>query len=439
MSTTVPNTSSTDTAAVVRRVAFASFLGNFLEWFDYGTYLYFTAAISQTFFPSDDKMRADRQTYAVLAISFALRPIGALVWGYFGDKWGRKWSLSVSILMMTGATCCIGLVPSHAAIGIAAPLILLLLRMIQGFSASGEYAGAATFLAEYAPVARRGTYVSLVPASTATGLLAGSAFASILGYTMSAAHLASWGWRIPFILALPLGFVALAMWRTLHDSPAYLKMQGDIANKTQGATHPIRDLLTRYRKRALIGFLTACLNAVGFYIVLTYLPTYLDQVTDLPSTTSHVITSVTLICYIAMIFATGTLSDRMGRKKMLTAACVGFIVLAIPAFAILSSGRVATTVVVELVLCACLTINDGSLASFLTESFPTHVRYTGFAFTFNMANAIFGGTAPFICTWLIRTTGSAMAPAYYLAGVACLALIAILSSPDHSAADLAVD
>ena len=174
---------SNDQRSTIRKVAVSSFLGNFIEWFDYATYSYFAVVIANVFFPGDDPALALMQTFAVFALSFLLRPIGAIFWGSMGDKKGRKWALSTSIFLMTGATFCIGLLPGYLAIGLAAPILLLLLRMIQGFSASGEYAGAATFLAEYAPSDKRGVYCSLVPASTAVCLLVGSTFATVM-YTI---------------------------------------------------------------------------------------------------------------------------------------------------------------------------------------------------------------------------------------------------------------
>lgn len=209
----------------VRKVATASFFCNFIEWFDYATYSYFAVVIAHVFFPNDDPALALIQTFAVFALSFLLRPIGAIFWGNMGDKKGRKWSLTVSVFMMAGATFCIGLLPGYAALGICAPALLLLLRMIQGFSASGEYAGAATFLAEYAPTDKRGMYCSIVPASTAIGLLVGSAFATVMYTIMPEAAVNEWGWRIPFVLAGPLGIGAYFVNIQLEDSPTYQAMQ----------------------------------------------------------------------------------------------------------------------------------------------------------------------------------------------------------------------
>ena len=195
------STPQTEEQAMVRKVAVSSFLGNFIEWFDYASYSYFATTIALVFFPTDNHTVAMLQTFGVFALSFILRPIGALFWGSYGDKKGRKAALAHSIMFMSGASFLIGCLPSYSVIGVGAPILLLLLRMVQGFSASGEYAGAATFLGEYAPTSKRGIYCSLIPASTAIGLLAGSTLATLMATNMNSSAMVGWGWRVPFLLS----------------------------------------------------------------------------------------------------------------------------------------------------------------------------------------------------------------------------------------------
>ena len=307
--------------------------------------------------------------------------------------------------------------------------------MIQGFSASGEYAGAATFLAEYAPANKRGVYCSLVPASTAVGLLVGSTFATIMYTILPDAAVNEWGWRIPFLLAGPLGLIAHYIRTKLEDSPTYQEMQKAMT-KADDSNHPIRDLFKNHLRELIISFGAAMLNAVGFYVVLTYLPVYLETVVMMPANESSLITTICLIAYVAFIFGSGHLSDKFGRKKMLIIACVSFIVLTVPAFMLLNTAQFWTVLAVELVMCLALTINDGTLSSYLTETFPTAVRYTGFALSFNLANALFGGSASFISTALIAATGSNLAPAWYMVGVSCIALVAMILSHEHTGKEL---
>ena len=418
---------------IVKKVALSSFLGNFIEWFDYGSYAYYAVIISAVLFSADDPDTADLiGTFAVFAISFVMRPIGALFWGSMGDKKGRKWTLSVSIFLMSGATFLIGCLPTYAAIGIGAPLLLLLLRMVQGFSAAGEYAGAATFLAEYAPTKKRGLYCSLVPASTAVGLLAASALAFATTALLSQEAVLSWGWRIPFLLAGPLGFIAHYIRTKLEDSPTYQAMQEVVSGEEGDTPHPVRDLFRGHLRELIISFGACTLNAVGFYAVLTYLPTYLETAVGMPTGEAQMATNIALVVYVAFIFISGKMSDRFGRKKMLVTACVLFVLLTVPAFMILNTAQFGLVLLAELALCFILTLNDGTLSSYLTETVPTEMRYTGFALSFNLANAIFGGTAPMISTWLIAVTGSTMSPAWYMVAVALVALVAMALSHENS-------
>lgn len=424
----------------LKRVSFSSFLGNFIEWFDYASYSYLATVIALVFFPGEDKLVSTMSAFAVFALAFLVRPIGAVFWGTMGDKKGRKWALSTSILLMSGATFIIGCLPGVSMIGIAAPILLLLCRIVQSFSASGEYAGAATFIAEYAPADKRGLYCSLVPASTAVGLLVGSLFATWMFSTWgsSSQFVVDWAWRIPFWLAGPLGLITHYIRNHLEDSPVFEHMQKQLDEKGKSAedAHPIRLLFTQYRRKLIITFGACVLNAVGFYAVLTYLPNYLEVTLQYDSGLASTITTIVLVAYIGFIFLSGKISDTFGRKRMLISACVGFIILTVPAFYLLATKDFMVILGVELVLCMLLTINDGTLSSYLTETFPTSVRYSGFAFSFNLANAIFGGSASYVSFWLISMTGDDIAPAYYMVFIALVALVAMVLSHEHTGEDL---
>ena len=422
-------------ARTLRRAATASFIGNFIEWFDYASYGYLAGVIGRVFFPESDKQVQLMLSFAVFATSFILRPIGAVVWGTWGDRRGRRWALSWSILIMSGSTCFIGFLPTYAMIGIWSALGLLVLRMVQGFSASGEYAGAGTFLAEYAPPARRGIYTCLVPASTACGLLAGSLMVSGMYFGLGgedSPDVTQWGWRIPFILAGPLGLIGRYIRVHLEDSPAYQAMRAEMPQepRSTGWAEPLLLLLRYHWRETLITFGVSCLNAVAFYMLLSYMPTYVTEELGFSSNTATLATSVMLVVYIAAIFLMGHLSDSFGRRRMLIAACIAFIVLSIPLFIMMTKagGRLEIVILCQIVFALILTANDGTLATFLAESFPTNVRYSGFALSFNSANALLGGTTPFIVTWLIRATGSSLVPAVYLTVVSLIAMMAILAS-----------
>ena len=424
--------SDPERSRALRRAATASFIGNFIEWFDYASYGYLATVIGLAFFPEADKSVQLMSTFAVFAMSFILRPVGAVVWGAWGDRWGRRWALSWSILIMSGSTFFIGLLPTYSAIGIAGAIGLLLLRMIQGFSASGEYAGAGTFLAEYAPPSRRGIYTSLVPASTACGLLAGSLMVTGAFWLLPDDAMNTWGWRIPFLLAGPLGLIGRYIRVHLEDSPAYQEMRAEMPQeeKSESWSEPLRLLLREHLHDTHITFGVSCLNAVAFYMLLSYMPTYVHEELGFSQDTATLATSAMLVVYIISIFIMGHLSDSFGRRRMLIAACVAFIVLTIPLFVVMTkaTGMLLVVILCQVVFAIILTANDGTLATFLAESFPTNVRYSGFALSFNGANALLGGTTPFIVTWLIKVTGSPLAPAVYLTVVALIAMVAIFQS-----------
>ncbi|MCY1398627.1 Proline/betaine transporter [compost metagenome] len=412
----------------LRKAARASFMGNFVEWFDYAAYGYLATVIAATFFPQTDKTTGLLATFAVFALSFIVRPLGGLVWGHFGDKYGRRNALSWSILIMSVSTFCIGILPGYGHIGLWAPALLLLIRLVQGFSASGEYAGASAFLAEYAPQGKRGLYTSIVPASTAAGLLFGAAFVAGLHALLSTEALQDWGWRLPFLLAAPFGLVGRYIRMSLQDTPKFLEMEQRLEHKECATSAPIRELLTVHRRSVIIGIGVTCLNAVAFYLLLSYMPTYLSTEMGMSENDSFIASTVSLATYIGLIFLMGKLSDYFGRKTMLVMASVLFLLMTFPLFGMLDHQPLVVILMIQIVFGAMLAMNDGTLPSFLAEIFPTRVRFSGFAFSFNIANALFGGTAPFIATWLIQMTGNKMAPAWYLLAAALVALLAMLAA-----------
>lgn len=393
-----------------RKVVAASFIGNFVEWFDYAVYGYLAVTITAVFFPESDPATGLMLTFALFAVSFLVRPLGGFVWGHLGDKIGRREALAWSILIMSAATFCIALIPSYNTIGIWAPILLLIVRVVQGFSASGEYAGASAFLVEYAPANRRGLYAAVVPASTATGLLLGSLMAALLTGLLEPEQMQSWGWRLPFLLAAPMGLIGRYIRTKLEDSPVFT----ELAKEDNAVKAPVSSLFKNHWRQLIQAVGAVLLNAVGFYVILSYMPTYLSQELGLDETASYVATTVALVTYIGFIFITGMLSDRFGRKKILMCASISFVLLTIPAFMLLSTGNFLVIILVQILLGAMLTLNDGTLPSYLAEMFPTRVRYSGFAVSFNLSNALFGGTAPFVATVLIATSGSVLAPGWYL-------------------------
>lgn len=406
------------------KVCLSSFLGNFIEWFDYATYTYFAITIGIVFFPTT-AIDSTFLAFAIFALSFVFRPLGAAFWGAIGDKRGRKQSLSLSIFIMSGAAFLIGCLPSYERVGMLSPLLLLTLRSLQGFSAAGEYSGAAVFLAEYAPAHHRGSACALVPASTAAGLLAGSLAALLIKLLLPDAEVISWGWRIPFLLAGPLGFIAHYIRTRIEDSPTFEHIH---THQHTSASRPIRCIFASYKKRLLASIAATMVNSVGFYLVLTYLPTYLTTSTSLNPKIAQLITVITLVIYIIMVLGAGKISDKLGRKTMLIGACIAFILISLPAFLLLNSASIPWIIVAQLALCLTLSANDGNIACYQAEMFPTALRYSGAALGSNIAYVVFGGTASLIATALIDITGNPLSPAYYLMAICAVAAALLLWS-----------
>ncbi|MGO3755031.1 MFS transporter [Corynebacterium variabile] len=435
-----PAATATTGTHPLRKAITSSFLGNFVEWFDYALYGYLSATIATVFFPEDEGRTALVKTFGLFALSFLIRPVGAVVWGHIGDRYGRKTALSWSILLMSGATTCIALLPGHATIGVAAPFLLLTFRLIQGFSAAGEYAGASTLLTELAPTGKRGLVAAVVPASTASGLLLGSLMAALLTGILDDATMESWGWRVPFLIAAPLGLVGLVIRRHLDESTAFTEAveKAATANEEAGPGAKHRPLLEVFRepRALLIAFSAAVLNAIGFYVILSYMPTYLSEELGQDDTDAFIAASVALFAYIFSVLLTGWMSDRMGRRKIMLTASFAFIVAAVPAFLLLDGAGLALVIIIQIAMGMVLALNDGVLPAFLSEQFSTGVRLTGFAVTFNTANAVFGGTAPMLATLLIGWTGMTVAPAFYLMAAALVTFLAVLKAAETHRAPL---
>jgi MFS transporter, MHS family, proline/betaine transporter len=325
---------------------------------------------------------------------------------------------------MALASILMAFLPTHAQIGWWAAVLLLLARIIQGFAASGEYAGASSLLAEYAPNNQRGLYTSIVPASTAAGVLLGSLLVTFMHVALTVEQIASFGWRLPFLLAAALGLVGRYMLVGLADAPNFRVLE----RSHQVCQAPMRQMLRTHKRAFLIAVGATMLNAVGLYTMLIYMPTYLSAQLQVSASVSLMATSIALATYIGLIFLMGKLSDQLGRKTMLITASLIFMVVTVPLFNYLGTVGVVGMIVILMAFGAMLAMNDGTLPCFLAELFPTNIRYSGIALSVNVAHAVFGGTAPLVATWLIQRTGDKLAPAWYLVGVALIAMVAMLFS-----------
>ncbi|WP_226913438.1 MFS transporter [Gephyromycinifex aptenodytis] len=409
-------------AAVMRRAIAASAVGNAVEWFDYGIYAYGTAYIAAALFPADAK-NAMIFTLLGFAVSFLMRPVGGLVWGPLGDKVGRKKVLATTILLMAAATFCVGLLPTHAQIGIWAPILLYLLRIIQGFSTGGEYGGAATFMAEYAPDKRRGFFGSFLEVGTLAGFNGGALLMlAIIGLTNDA-QMQSWGWRIPFLVAGPLGLVGLYLRSKMEDTPIFVELA---AQETQEATDrkTLQELFAHHMPSLLkLGGLVLALNVIN-YTLLSYTPTYLQQVINLSDEHALVVPIVGQLVMMLLLPIFGGLSDRVGRKPLWAFSLIGTALLAWPLYRLMGTSF-AGAIIAFTVLGLLYTPQLATISAMFPAMFPTHVRYAGLALGYNISTSLFGGTAGLVNQWLIERTGDPMWPAYYTILACAIGLIAL--------------
>ena len=412
----------------LRRVIVAAGIGNFVEWFDFAVYGFLATTIAQQFFPSGDASAALLKTFAVFAVAFAFRPLGGIFFGMLGDRIGRKRTLAMTILLMAGATTLIGLLPTYAAIGVMAPVFLSLIRCAQGFSAGGEYAGACAYLMEHAPRDKRAWYGSFIPVSTFSAFAAAAVVAYALEASLSAEAMGSWGWRLPFLIAAPLGLVGLYLRWKLDETPAFQAVTEEHAV----AHSPLRETLRNHGGAICCLGAFVSLTALSFYMFTTYFATYLQVAGGLSRATALLVSLIALLFAAAICPLAGLYSDRFGRRVTVMTACALLMVAVYPSFLMASSGSFAASVVGVMLLAVGAVLCGVVTAALLSETFPTRTRYTASAITYNIAYTLFGGTAPLVATWLISTTGSNLSPAFYLIAIALLALAGGLALPETS-------
>jgi MHS family proline/betaine transporter-like MFS transporter len=406
----------------LRRAVVACTIGQVFENYDFVLYGFMAASLSRAFFPSGDQIAGLLGTFATFGVGFLMRPVGAFVIGRFGDKFGRRRALVLTIVMMAVATGVIGLIPTYAAIGVLAPVILVLCRLFQGFAAGGEWGGAAVFLAEYAPQNQRGYISSYQQVGTGLGLLLATFFAALLTYFLDASAFQSWGWRVPFLVGFILGPIGHYLRTRVGETPVFTRH----VKAHDVSAHPIQEAFKTQRRGLMVVFGISIISVCLDWVFLVFLPTFAAGQLHIDASSTFFSTTFAGIVYVVVTPIVGALSDRVGRKPLLYVAAIGSIVLPYPLFVLLVSwhsfgGLVLTQAVATFVMTFC----TGVACAVLAEEFPTRVRYTALSVSYGLSVAIFGGFAPFIGTALIRATGNPTAPAYYVILGGVLGLIAV--------------
>lgn len=403
-----------------KRVIFLSSLGGALEFYDFIIFVFFASTISQLFFPQKDNLTALLETFAVFAIGYLFRPLGGIIFSHFGDKYGRKKPFVSTLLLMALPTFLIGLLPTTQTIGIGAAICLTLLRITQGLSLGGEIPGSVTFAAEHANPLYRGITNGLVFFGLNMGMALGSVVCSLLILFLSPDHFILFGWRIAFIFGGVLGLISYYLRKNMTETPAFITTQ----KRSALHTLPFYHLFRNHWRTVIQGIALSCLHATIICLLFLYLPTYLTSILHYQKGIINLLNTANIVIFSSFLIGTGYLSDIVGRRIILLVGIAGLIIFSYGLFYLLSLQQLSYVIFVMLTFSIFSACVSGICACTIIELFPTSIRYSGMAFSFNIGLAFFGGLAPLVATYLIKITHNTLAPSYYLIFCSVLAIIA---------------
>ena len=412
-----------------KRAITAASVGQFFELYDFSIYGFFAPEIGRAFFPSADPLVSLIAAFAAYGVGFVMRPVGAIVVGAYGDRAGRKAALVFTVSLMAIATGLVAILPGHNTIGIWAPILLVVLRLAQGFSTGGEWGGAATFLVEYAPPGKRGLIGCLHQVATQIGNMTGFLLAAFLAFVLAREAFQEWGWRIAFLVGALLGPVAYYLRTRVAETPIFKRAEA----RKAVATSPLRAIFTAHTRLVLCGISIAAIAATSSITFQIYVTQFARQQLKLDDTATLIITAASLAFAAIYILFVGWLSDRTGRKTMVLLSAGGLFVLTYPLFTLLTTAPSLTNLVIVQFIGAVLygTV-FAVIPTLLPELFPTNVRYTGVSISIGLAQMIFGGTSPFINSYLVKVTGDPIAPAFWVMAIAALSGLVMLMTKDRT-------
>ncbi|MFZ9238710.1 MAG: MFS transporter [Burkholderiaceae bacterium] len=407
-------------AATRTRQIIAAVIGNALEWYDFVIYGFMTVIISRLFFPAESEYASLLIAMATFGVGFFMRPVGGVLIGLYADRHGRKAALQLIILLMTIATAMIAFAPTYAAIGIAAPAIMVLARLLQGAATGGEFASATSFLIESAPPERRGFYGSLQMVGQSISALTGATAGMLVTQGLTPEQIDAWGWRLPFLFGLLIAPVGLWMRRHLSETEEFLAAKEDTTQHLG-----LLAVLREHLRDVLVCFGLVVSSTIMFYVVLIYMPTYAKTQLNIPLKEAFTAQVAGLVCLTVLIPLFGVLSDRIGRRIVLMVAALLYLVLTYPLMDwLLAEPSLMRLATMQVVLCSAIAVGFGAISTALAEQFPVRQRSTGLALAYNVAVMIFGGFAQLIVTWLIKATGSLLAPSFYVMFGATVGILA---------------
>jgi len=418
----------------LKKAVTAAALGNAMEWFDFGVYGFVAFALGKVFFPDASPAVQTIAALGTFSVPFLVRPLGGVFFGVMGDRFGRQKVLSLTIIIMAISTFCIGLIPSYESIGLWAPVLLLLCKLAQGFSVGGEYTGAAVFVAEYAPDRRRGFLGSWLDFGSIAGFVLGAGLVVLLQATLGERTFLDWGWRAPFFVAGPLGLLGLYLRHAAEETPAFTQQLEKMEQEDRDAVQErpavsFREIFSKYRKALLVCIGMVLVTNITYYMLLTYMPTYLSS--SLGYSEEHGVLIIVVVM-IGMLFVqpvVGFFSDKIGRKPFLRVGSIGLLVIAVPAFSFVGSDNTGLIFLGLLFIAVFLNCLTGVMASTLPALFPTRIRYSALASSFNVA-IIAAGLTPTVAAWLVEETGNLMMPAYYLMAASLIGIVTSFFLPE---------
>lgn len=407
------------------KAVFSGSLGNMLEWFDYGLYGYFAVIISTEFFTSEDPMVALILSFMTFGVGFLVRPIGGILIGAYADKHGRIKALTLTILGMGICTMLMGFLPTYQQIGIAAPILLTILRLLQGLCTGGEFGSSLTFISEFGNDKNRAFLVSWQPFSVGVGLIVGSTAGLIITSVLPSEALYAWGWRIPFICGILIAFYGVHMRRNVPDSPEFRKRQAEAAaSKAAEVKVPLKDLFLRHHTAILTVIFLLAGASCSYYLLITYMPTYISQFVGTSMSDAFVVNTSVLAIYLVLCPFAGKILDKIGRRRGLVIGCIGFLIFTYPVFYILVQHTNPAIMIALLgILVACQTLIAVGNAVVSTEIFPTELRSSGVGFAYNLSAAVFGGLAPMAATAVIAATGNQLSIVALIIGAIVITLV----------------
>lgn len=416
----------------LRRAVVASTMGNLFAWYDFALFGYFASVFGKLFFPSADTATELLFSFGTFAAGFLARPIGGLIFGHIGDHWGRKKALILTIFLMAFPTTFIGLLPTYAQWGPWAAVALITMRLLQGIAMGGNYGGSITFATEHSAKNRRGLIGSFTMTSCLLGFLLGSTVATLCSSLLSEDQLYSWGWRVPFLLGILICFVGLYMRVWVAESPEYLdgKKAGTILHS------PLKKVFTVYGKLLALVILVMMLHDVSFYLLSVYMATYLSDVLGLAKGAAFTINTINLLIVGIAIMVSAWLSDKVGRRPVMTASALLFIVATLPLMLVVTHTHSAPLIFsCQMILAIAVGGYLGPLPVLMSEVYPMQIRYSAIAITTNVSGTLFGGVSPLFVTYLIKVTGCTLMPGIYLMVAAFISLAALYCIPHQESHD----